>query len=50
MTDIPSILAAHCLARAAIVGVGGGDHGNECDEDGGNLKTSEHDEEDVLGV
>ena len=27
---------------------GGGNHGNQANENGGNLKTSEHDEEDVL--
>ena len=30
------------------IGRGGGNHGNQANENGGNLKTSEHDEEDVL--
>ena len=50
MTDIPSILAAHRLADIVGAGGGGGNHSNECNEDGGDLKTSEHDEGDVLGV
>ena len=50
MTDIPSILAAHRLADIVGAGGGGGNHSNECNEDGGNLKTSEHDEENVLDV
>ena len=30
------------------IGSGGGNHGNQANENGGNLKTSEHDEDDVL--
>ena len=31
--------------RGGGIGRGGGNHGNQANENGGNLKTSEHDEE-----
>ena len=34
--------------RSGGIGRGGGNHGNQANENEGNLKTSEHDEEDVL--
>ena len=36
------------LVGSGGIGRGGGNHGNQANENGGNLKTSEHDEEDVL--
>ena len=36
------------LVGSGAIGRGGGNHGNQANENGGNLKTSEHDEEDVL--
>ena len=36
------------LVGSGGIGRGGGNHSNQANENGGNLKMSEHDEEDVL--